>query len=57
MDPDSFVPVIQGYKNKMKGIAEFNQQFFTQDIIFFKSETKKAANLRFRFRLENEKLF
>ena len=55
MDPDSFVPVIQGYK--MKRIAEFNQQFFTQDIIFFKSETKKAANLRFRFRLENEKLF
>ena len=33
---------------KMKGKAEFNKQFFgvffSQDIIFFKSEPKKVAN-------------
>ena len=51
---------IQRYKSKVK--AEFNQQFFalffSQEIIFFKSEPKKVANLlRFRFRLENYKFF
>ena len=37
---------IQRYK--MKGIAEFNQQFFAfffQETIFFKSKHKKVANL------------
>ena len=34
---------IQRYKitDKMKGIAEFNQQFLLKEIIFFKSEPKK----------------